>query len=166
MWKAQVLAATKSVDALSALRWRSAGAFRASAVWTILSASLPSSRRMGGSSILTTLNCFARALGGAQRDDYSPSTWPAARCRSRHPRLRSCAADMLGQRIAESAGRSGDQPSRDAHIKCSFRMRAVAPQRPQVLAATKSVDALSALHLRSAAAFRASAVWTILSASL
>src|SRR5271170_7861907 len=58
------------------------------------------------------------------------------------------------------------QLSRDAHIKCSFRMRVVAPRRPQVLAATKSVDALSALHLRSAAAFRASAVWTILSASL
>src|SRR5271169_534975 len=65
MWRAQVLAATKSVDALSALHLRSAAVFRASAVWTILSASLPSSRRMGGSSILTTLRITWAALAGS-----------------------------------------------------------------------------------------------------
>src|ERR1700722_5987852 len=61
----QVLAATKSVDALSVLHLRSAAAFRASAVWTILSASLPSSRRIGGSSILTTFRITWAALAGS-----------------------------------------------------------------------------------------------------
>ena len=73
--------------------------------------------------------------------------------------IRSCAADMLGQRIAESAGVPVISQV-EMLIKCSFRMRNGAAAASG-LGRNEVLDALSALHLRSAAAFRASAVWTI-----